>query len=149
MASYSREQFSGTKNRMLLWHGSRLTNWTGILSQGLSFFSPVSGSWYWHSVWGLSFSLLFMLVVKDIWMGVWVLFVNHHKIWLRLVLNIHQVCVLLHLKHPWQVTCLERGFTLLTCSPKVQIIAMLVLPLQLGFCFYARFGIKSALMIIW
>lgn len=28
------KQFSSTKNRMLLWHGSRLTNWTGILSQG-------------------------------------------------------------------------------------------------------------------
>ncbi|TQE00348.1 hypothetical protein C1H46_014075 [Malus baccata] len=27
-------KFSGTKNRMLLWHGSRLTNWVGILSQG-------------------------------------------------------------------------------------------------------------------
>ncbi|KAL6564174.1 Poly [ADP-ribose] polymerase 2 [Orobanche minor] len=27
------EKFAGTKNRMLLWHGSRLTNWTGILSQ--------------------------------------------------------------------------------------------------------------------
>lgn len=31
------QQFSNTKNRMLLWHGSRLTNWTGILSQGNSF----------------------------------------------------------------------------------------------------------------
>lgn len=31
---YSCEQFSSTKNRMLLWHGSRLTNWAGILSQG-------------------------------------------------------------------------------------------------------------------
>ncbi|XP_077218196.1 poly(ADP-ribose) polymerase isoform X2 [Tasmannia lanceolata] len=29
------QKFSGMKNRMLLWHGSRLTNWTGILSQGL------------------------------------------------------------------------------------------------------------------
>ncbi|KAI3900945.1 hypothetical protein MKW92_018461 [Papaver armeniacum] len=28
-------KFSDTKNRMLLWHGSRLTNWAGILSQGL------------------------------------------------------------------------------------------------------------------
>lgn len=28
-------KFSRTRNRMLLWHGSRLTNWTGILSQGL------------------------------------------------------------------------------------------------------------------
>ncbi|MCL7026676.1 hypothetical protein MKW94_012552 [Papaver nudicaule] len=28
-------KFSNTKNRMLLWHGSPLTNWTGILSQGL------------------------------------------------------------------------------------------------------------------
>ncbi|GKU86867.1 hypothetical protein SLEP1_g1338 [Rubroshorea leprosula] len=29
------KKFSTTENRMLLWHGSRLTNWTGILSQGL------------------------------------------------------------------------------------------------------------------
>ncbi|XP_039685760.1 poly [ADP-ribose] polymerase 2 isoform X4 [Medicago truncatula] len=28
------------KNRMLLWHGSRLTNWTGILSQGLRIAPP-------------------------------------------------------------------------------------------------------------
>ncbi|KAF3784061.1 Poly ADP-ribose polymerase 2 [Nymphaea thermarum] len=40
------EKFSCTKNRMLLWHGSRLTNWTGILSQGLRIAppeAPVSG----------------------------------------------------------------------------------------------------------
>ncbi|CAJ2629108.1 unnamed protein product [Trifolium pratense] len=39
-------KFSNTKNRMLLWHGSRLTNWTGILSQGLRIAppeAPVSG----------------------------------------------------------------------------------------------------------
>ncbi|KAL5701309.1 NAD(+) ADP-ribosyltransferase [Ranunculus cassubicifolius] len=29
------KKYFSTKNRMLLWHGSRLTNWTGILSQGL------------------------------------------------------------------------------------------------------------------
>ncbi|PIA61336.1 hypothetical protein AQUCO_00300705v1 [Aquilegia coerulea] len=29
------KKFSCAENRMLLWHGSRLTNWTGILSQGL------------------------------------------------------------------------------------------------------------------
>lgn len=34
------EKFSKTKNRMLLWHGSRLTNWTGILSQGLRIAPP-------------------------------------------------------------------------------------------------------------
>ncbi|XVF80597.1 hypothetical protein PTKIN_Ptkin15bG0086500 [Pterospermum kingtungense] len=34
------EKFFGTKNRMLLWHGSRLTNWTGILSQGLHIAPP-------------------------------------------------------------------------------------------------------------
>ncbi len=28
-------QFVETNNKMLLWHGSRLTNWAGILSQGL------------------------------------------------------------------------------------------------------------------
>ncbi|XP_042405989.1 poly [ADP-ribose] polymerase 2-A-like isoform X3 [Zingiber officinale] len=34
------KKFSNTKNRMLLWHGSRLTNWTGILSQGLRIAPP-------------------------------------------------------------------------------------------------------------
>ncbi|EXB33507.1 Poly [ADP-ribose] polymerase 2 [Morus notabilis] len=33
-------KFSSAKNRMLLWHGSRLTNWTGILSQGLRIAPP-------------------------------------------------------------------------------------------------------------
>ncbi|KAH9730488.1 poly (ADP-ribose) polymerase 2 [Citrus sinensis] len=33
-------KFSNSKNRMLLWHGSRLTNWTGILSQGLRIAPP-------------------------------------------------------------------------------------------------------------
>ncbi|KAJ7536040.1 hypothetical protein O6H91_12G054800 [Diphasiastrum complanatum] len=32
--------FSNTPNRMMLWHGSRLTNWTGILSQGLRIAPP-------------------------------------------------------------------------------------------------------------
>ncbi|KAK6941001.1 SAP domain [Dillenia turbinata] len=34
------KKFSCMKNRMLLWHGSRLTNWTGILSQGLRIAPP-------------------------------------------------------------------------------------------------------------
>ncbi|KAL5859136.1 hypothetical protein ACOSQ3_000435 [Xanthoceras sorbifolium] len=34
------KKFSISKNRMLLWHGSRLTNWTGILSQGLRIAPP-------------------------------------------------------------------------------------------------------------
>ncbi|RID70829.1 hypothetical protein BRARA_C02811 [Brassica rapa] len=34
------QQFSSSKNRMLLWHGSRLTNWAGILSQGLRIAPP-------------------------------------------------------------------------------------------------------------
>lgn len=34
------EKFCSIKNRMLLWHGSRLTNWTGILSQGLRIAPP-------------------------------------------------------------------------------------------------------------
>ncbi|VVB06996.1 unnamed protein product [Arabis nemorensis] len=34
------QQFSTSKNRMLLWHGSRLTNWAGILSQGLRIAPP-------------------------------------------------------------------------------------------------------------
>ncbi|KAK9282506.1 hypothetical protein L1049_005426 [Liquidambar formosana] len=41
------KEFSRTKNRMLLWHGSRLENWTGILSQGLRIAppeAPASGS---------------------------------------------------------------------------------------------------------
>ncbi|OWM78083.1 hypothetical protein CDL15_Pgr018652 [Punica granatum] len=33
-------EYSNMKNRMLLWHGSRLTNWTGILSQGLRIAPP-------------------------------------------------------------------------------------------------------------
>uniref|UniRef100_A0A7N0ZWZ7 Poly [ADP-ribose] polymerase n=1 Tax=Kalanchoe fedtschenkoi TaxID=63787 RepID=A0A7N0ZWZ7_KALFE len=33
-------KFCNVKNRMLLWHGSRLTNWTGILSQGLRIAPP-------------------------------------------------------------------------------------------------------------
>eukprot|EP00250_Pteridium_aquilinum_P005423 c15513_g1_i1 orf=287-2428(+) len=34
------KKFANLKNRMLLWHGSRLTNWTGILSQGLRIAPP-------------------------------------------------------------------------------------------------------------
>ncbi|KAI5680455.1 hypothetical protein M9H77_01682 [Catharanthus roseus] len=34
------QKFSKTGNRMLLWHGSRLTNWAGILSQGLRIAPP-------------------------------------------------------------------------------------------------------------
>ncbi|XXG84261.1 hypothetical protein AAC387_Pa10g1812 [Persea americana] len=34
------QKFSSIKNRMLLWHGSRLTNWAGILSQGLRIAPP-------------------------------------------------------------------------------------------------------------
>lgn len=34
------QKFASTGNRMLLWHGSRLTNWTGILSQGLRIAPP-------------------------------------------------------------------------------------------------------------
>ncbi|XP_058076901.1 poly [ADP-ribose] polymerase 2 isoform X2 [Magnolia sinica] len=37
-------KFSSMKNRMLLWHGSRLTNWTGILSQGLRIAPPEAPS---------------------------------------------------------------------------------------------------------
>ncbi|XP_021313014.1 poly [ADP-ribose] polymerase 2 isoform X1 [Sorghum bicolor] len=40
------QKFASTRNRMLLWHGSRLSNWTGILSQGLRIAppeAPVSG----------------------------------------------------------------------------------------------------------
>ncbi|KAI3414358.1 Poly [ADP-ribose] polymerase (PARP) [Psidium guajava] len=33
-------KFASTSNRMLLWHGSRLTNWIGILSQGLRIAPP-------------------------------------------------------------------------------------------------------------
>ncbi|PKA48937.1 Poly [ADP-ribose] polymerase 2 [Apostasia shenzhenica] len=34
------KKFSTVHNRMLLWHGSRLTNWIGILSQGLRIAPP-------------------------------------------------------------------------------------------------------------
>ncbi|KAF5732644.1 hypothetical protein HS088_TW17G00174 [Tripterygium wilfordii] len=34
------KKFNNTNNRMLLWHGSRLTNWTGILSKGLLIAPP-------------------------------------------------------------------------------------------------------------
>lgn len=34
------QKFRTTENRMLLWHGSRLSNWTGILSQGLRIAPP-------------------------------------------------------------------------------------------------------------
>lgn len=34
-------QYDGScGNKMLLWHGSRLTNWVGILSQGLRIAPP-------------------------------------------------------------------------------------------------------------
>jgi poly [ADP-ribose] polymerase len=32
--------FTDVGNRMLLWHGSRLTNWAGILSSGLKIAPP-------------------------------------------------------------------------------------------------------------
>lgn len=35
-----KKSFSDVGNRMLLWHGSRLTNWVGILSQGLRIAPP-------------------------------------------------------------------------------------------------------------
>ncbi|XP_009793726.1 poly [ADP-ribose] polymerase 2 [Nicotiana tabacum] len=38
------QKFSNTSNRMLLWHGSRLTNWAGILSQGLRIAPPEAPS---------------------------------------------------------------------------------------------------------
>lgn len=34
------KEFEDAKNRTLLWHGSRLTNWVGILSQGLRIAPP-------------------------------------------------------------------------------------------------------------
>ncbi|KAF2073966.1 hypothetical protein CYY_004711 [Polysphondylium violaceum] len=34
------QQWSFSPNRMLLWHGSRITNWSGILSQGLRIAPP-------------------------------------------------------------------------------------------------------------
>lgn len=34
------QKFASTGNRMLLWHGSRLSNWTGIFSQGLRIAPP-------------------------------------------------------------------------------------------------------------
>jgi len=37
---HEKENFKDLGNRMLLWHGSRLTNWAGILSQGLRIAPP-------------------------------------------------------------------------------------------------------------
>ena len=34
------EKFKDLGNRQLLWHGSRMTNWVGILSQGLRIAPP-------------------------------------------------------------------------------------------------------------
>ncbi|XP_044951581.1 poly [ADP-ribose] polymerase 2-like [Hordeum vulgare subsp. vulgare] len=38
------QKFISTGNRMLLWHGSRLTNWTGIFSRGLQIAPPEAPS---------------------------------------------------------------------------------------------------------
>lgn len=37
---HEKKDFTDVGNRMLLWHGSRLTNWVGILSQGLRIAPP-------------------------------------------------------------------------------------------------------------
>lgn len=37
---HRKKDFADVGNRMLLWHGSRLTNWVGILSQGLRIAPP-------------------------------------------------------------------------------------------------------------
>lgn len=37
-------KYARNENRMLLWHGSRLTNWTGIISQGLRIAPPEAPS---------------------------------------------------------------------------------------------------------
>lgn len=37
---HEKKSFTDVGNRMLLWHGSRLTNWVGILSQGLRIAPP-------------------------------------------------------------------------------------------------------------
>jgi hypothetical protein len=34
------KKWENSPNRQLLWHGSRLTNWVGILSQGLRIAPP-------------------------------------------------------------------------------------------------------------
>ena len=34
------KRFKDVGNRMLLWHGSRISNWAGILSQGLRIAPP-------------------------------------------------------------------------------------------------------------
>ena len=34
------EQFKDVGNRQLLWHGSRLTNWVGIINKGLRIAPP-------------------------------------------------------------------------------------------------------------
>lgn len=80
---------------MLLWHGSRLTNWTGILSQG---------------------SLIFILALY---------FISTQMDNRSDSKLFEQGCELLLLKLQQQATCLGKLFTLQICSQKVQTTAML------------------------
>lgn len=53
------QRFKDVGNRMLLWHGSRMSNWAGILSQGLRIAppeAPVTGYMVSEeTVWGVLF----------------------------------------------------------------------------------------------
>ncbi|KAK7277761.1 hypothetical protein RJT34_22778 [Clitoria ternatea] len=56
----------------------------------------------------------------------------------------NQVCAYLLLRHLSLATCLGREYTLLTCSPKVQIIAMLLALLEMGCSFSVAIGEMAA-----
>lgn len=61
-----RERFVDHGNRMLLWHGSRITNWAGILTQGLRIApeeAPVTGYMVFYNFIALFISLLFEFLI--------------------------------------------------------------------------------------
>jgi len=65
------QQWNFSPNRMLLWHGSRITNWSGILSQGLRIAPPAApktgyrfGKGVYHAD-ATSTSLLYCPTTKD------------------------------------------------------------------------------------
>ncbi|XP_043817726.1 poly [ADP-ribose] polymerase 2-A isoform X4 [Manihot esculenta] len=58
------KKFSNAKNRMLLWHGSQLTNWTGILSQGLRIAPPEAPSRGYSFGKGIYFADMFAKSVR-------------------------------------------------------------------------------------
>ena len=61
------DKFKSLHNKKLLWHGSRLTNFAGILSQGLRIAPPEAPStgYMVRFFFYLDQSLLFIITVKD------------------------------------------------------------------------------------